>query len=111
MWQWYNFVERSVPPTRQVLRINLDETAVCLHPDTDKGNVFITTRPVYRVQRWKTRTYFTHVAIVCDNMELQPHMPQLIIGNERTQSNCPSKPSLTGNWPFTETTPANDFGF
>jgi hypothetical protein len=84
MWQWYNFVECSVPPARQVLRINLDETAVCLHPDTGKGNVFITTRPVYRVQRWKTRTYFTHVAIVCDKMELQPHMPQLIIGNERT---------------------------
>ncbi len=83
MWQWYKELERPVPPATQLLRINLDETAVCLQPDTGKGNVFITTRPVYRLQRWKTRAYFTHVAIVCDKMELQPHMPQLIVGNER----------------------------
>ena len=84
MWQWYNHLERMAPPAKKLLRINLDETAVCLHPEAGKGNVFVTTRPVYRLQRWKTRTYFTHVAVVCDQIWLQPHMPQVIIGNERT---------------------------
>lgn len=84
MWQWYNYLERETPAARQLLRINLDETAICLHPDAGKGNVFMTTRPIYRFERWKTRAYVTHVAVVCDRMELQPRMPQVIVGNERT---------------------------
>ena len=75
-----------IPGNKQLLRINLDETSVCLFQGSGKGNVFVgkKRRLVQFVQTRKRRCYFTHVAVICDNSELQPLLPQVLIGNERT---------------------------
>ena len=71
-----------------VLRVNLDETAVCLYPGRAQGAVFVSRKRQreggQRIATWKRRCCLTHVAVVCDRAELQAQMPQFIIGNERT---------------------------
>lgn len=39
---------------------------------------------VQHATRGQRRTYFTHVAFICDHPELQPLLPQVFIGNEHT---------------------------
>jgi hypothetical protein len=78
-----------VPPGKSILRINLDETSVCLFQGAGKGTVFINKRvaggvPTQKVARFKRRCCLTHVAVICDNTELQPLMPQFILGNFAT---------------------------
>ena len=72
-----------VPPAKQILRINLDETSVCLSQGNAKGNLFVakTKRLVQRIARRKRRCCLTHVAIICDHSEVQPLLPQILIGN------------------------------
>ena len=98
-WQWYNYTSSRDIGGREVLRLNLDETSVCLHQDPAKGNLFVTPRRLAdRVPRWKRRRYMTHVGIVCDQSAIQPLLPQVLIGNEATfkvselpalQARCP----------------------
>ena len=86
-WQWWNFAESRAPAGKSLLRINMDETAVCLFQGNAKGTVFrdcgppADGEPVQNVTRSKRRTYITHVAFICDRAELQPLMPQVLIGN------------------------------
>ena len=42
-WQWSNFWRCKLPAGRRLLRINLDETAVCLFQGGGRGNVFLAT--------------------------------------------------------------------
>jgi hypothetical protein len=92
-----------------MLRINLDETAICLYQGGGKGNVFLHKKDhgaeaaVERVSRGKRRTFLTHVAFVCDNAAIQAVLPQIVIGNEATlpaaalealRSACPSNVRL-----------------
>ena len=81
--QWYNYVSEQVPPGTQVLRLNLDETSVCLFQGGVKGNVFVTKgmRARQRVPLWKRRCFLTHVAIICDQPQIQPRLTQFIVGN------------------------------
>jgi len=84
-WQWYNFLAGHARVGQKVLRLNLDETGVCLFQGGGKGNVFIAKNARRQnVPKGKQRAYLTHVAIICDNAELQPLLPQFIIGNEHT---------------------------
>ena len=90
MWQWFNFLAAQVPSGKTVLKINLDETAICLYQGEGKGNILLSKkRPrgeaevVQRVPHSRRRTYLTHVAFVCDQAELQHLLPQVVIGNER----------------------------
>ena len=66
--------------------MNLDETGLCLFQGGGKGNVFARRkqRVGQRVPRQKRRSYITHVAVVCDQSDVQPVLPQFIVGNERT---------------------------
>ena len=98
-WQWYNYAESRVPGGKQPLRINLDETSICLFQGDAKGTVFVSRKrqrrffedvpeqpdrvpePVQRVGRKQRRTCLTHVGIVCDNPAIQPRLPQILIGN------------------------------
>lgn len=75
-----------MPAGKQVLRINLDETAVCVFQGGCDGHVFVSKRraPVESVSISKRRRYMTHVAVVVDRADLQPLMPQFLIGNEAT---------------------------
>ena len=88
VWQWWNFHKASVAEGKRVLRVNCDETSVALFQGDGKGNVFFSkkrrlpqTEPVQRVTRAKMRGAFTHLAFVCDRSDIQPLLPQVIIGN------------------------------
>lgn len=70
-----------------MLRLNLDETALCMFQGKRKGNVFITKkapRPPRRVSQSKLRMYLSHVAFICDDPSIQPKLPHVIIGNVHT---------------------------
>ena len=86
-WQWYNYSATQVPESKALLRVNMDETAICLFQGGGKGNVFVSKRDqtaVQNVPRGRTRTYLTHVAFVCDVPTLQARLPQVLIANTRT---------------------------
>lgn len=87
-WQWYNHLEVSVPAGKSILRINLDETSICAFQGGVAGNIFSTKRrlsePIESAPLGKRRRCLTHVALICDKPELQPLMPQILIGNEST---------------------------
>ena len=89
VWQWFHFLLRQVPPVRQVLRLNLDETSVKFWYEPRLG----LRRPKGQVprvgfarqaSRGQLRRAFSHVAIICDDVSLQPHLPQVLLVNERT---------------------------
>jgi hypothetical protein len=85
-WRWYNYVSSQVPPAKEVLRLNLDETSVCLYQGDVRGNVFVSKkqRATQYVPRSKRRCCMTHIGVVCDSTEIQPRLPQVVIGNEAT---------------------------
>jgi hypothetical protein len=89
VWRWWQACRSKVPDSKAALRMNLDETSVCLYQGDCKGTVFATKglkrkRPVQKVSRAKRRCCLTHVGLVCDSVEFQPFMPQFIVGNEST---------------------------
>ena len=91
MWQWFNACARRVPEGKSLLRINMDETSVCLFQGGGKGNIIFKKRrdraeaePVERASRAKRRCCLTHVAFICDRPDIQPLLPQVLVGNEAT---------------------------
>ena len=91
-WQHYNYLEANVAEGRRILRMNLDETSLCLFQGGGRGNVFISKaerrRVAQRVSHSRKRTFLTHVGIICDSPTVQPLLPQVIIGSERTFSDA-----------------------
>ena len=82
-WQWFNHLHGQVAPGKVVLRINFDETAVCVAQNHKKGNLLLRKRAARRGFGTKvTRAYLNHVAFICDDAEIQRLLPQVIIGNE-----------------------------
>ena len=106
VWQWHNHLESSVVGGRKLLRINIDETSVCLFQGTGKGTVLYSRKrqppsgePLQPASRKKRRSCLTHVGVICDDPALQPLLPQYVIGNFATflvrdwralQASCPS---------------------
>ena len=89
MWQWWNYCESKVPDGKAVLRINLDETSICLFQGDVTGTVFVPRKRqhadvVQNVPRSRRRRCLTHVALICDRPDIQVDLPQFIIGNEAT---------------------------
>ena len=77
-----------VPGGKQLLRINMDESAVCLFQGRGRGNVFLKryeprTQPASLASQ---RTYLTLVAFVCDVPDVQKSLPQVLVANESTLS-------------------------
>ena len=85
VWQWFNYLAATVPTGKRALRLNLDETAICMHEESPKGNVCVDrkrARSIHQhVPRAKRRRYLTYVAIICDNAAVQRTLPQFLIGN------------------------------
>lgn len=83
-----------MPPGKEPLRINLDETPVAQFHGYEQGNLFLRRKrrvdvkdeAVQRVQRRKLRSMLTHVALVCDNTDIQPLLPQILLTNEHIVS-------------------------
>ena len=84
--RWYSYVDTQVPTTKTVLRLSLDETSICLYQGSAKGDIFVSRgrRPTQMVPRAKRRCWLTDIAVVCDASELQPLLPQVVVGNEAT---------------------------
>ena len=81
-------MEAAVPLGKRVLKLNLDETSICLHQPAPRGTLCVSkkvakglSRDVPRAHR---RCYLSFVAIICDDMEVQRALPQFLIGNFST---------------------------
>ena len=86
VWRWWNYLESIT--TLPLLRVNMDETAICLNQGGGLGNVFARKRPLQElvdpIPAAKRRSYMSHVAFICDRAELQQYMPQVFVGNFAT---------------------------
>ena len=86
-WQWYNSAASKCPPGRSILNINLDETYVSYHQGLRRGIVAVEKhilptgeRPLtQRASRHELRMGLTHVGIICDDVEVQRLLPQVLI--------------------------------
>lgn len=87
-FQWSNYCHSEVPAGKKVLRVNIDETSVCLF-QRGRGTVFLAKRSPMAVQSAslnQQRTYLSHVAMICDDPVIQRVLPQVIIANEHTMT-------------------------
>ena len=89
MWQWFRFLLRQVPPGKPVLLLNLDETSIRFWYEPRLGLRSGTGRPpragfARQASRAQLRKALSHIAIICDDTSLQPHLPQVLLANERT---------------------------
>jgi len=90
VWQWYNHAEAlATARGKTLIRINIDETSVCLHPGCGRGAVFVTRKWLrdgggQHVPKWKQRRYMSHVGVVCDRPDVQAVLPQIVIGSGAT---------------------------
>ena len=89
MWTWVNHLRSNVPAPREPLMLNLDETAVAYYHGDQRGNLVAWKRarhdgpePVQRVSRRQLRGCITHIAIIADRPDVQPVLPQVLLGNE-----------------------------
>ena len=84
-WQWWNTLEtEAVEDGQSVLRVNVDETNVSLRSLPGAGIILgerVRGDPVLVSDSASGKGSLTHVAFICDNPEMQKHMPQMIIGN------------------------------
>ena len=90
IWQWWNCYETVLPAGKTLLKINMDETAVHTYMGQPRGLVSQSPKHknarrigvhVHPAGRKKQRACLTHVAFICDNAEIQPHLPHIFIGN------------------------------
>ena len=92
VWQLFNYAEWLAQCKGRVLfRMNLDESAICMHPGAGRGAVFVSKKRLredrdcrQHVAFAKKRCYLSYVSIICDRPDVQPLLPQFIIANERT---------------------------
>ena len=90
VWQWYRSLLRVLPGTKEILRLNMDETSVAAFHGDAVGNIakwkkrWPAAEPIVWADRKKRRTAYTHCAFICDDPALQPRLPQLILANEST---------------------------
>ena len=89
-WQWFRFLLAQVRPDWKPLILNLAETRIrfwyeprlsqCARArDRPAGRA-----PARQASRGLLRKAFTHVAVICDDSAFQPHLPQVVLVNERT---------------------------
>ena len=90
-WTWTQWLINSLGGMDQVVIMNLDETGVPMFMGDLRGNIILepcsgrrTVLPSQNVPRNLTRAAVTHVAIICNRPELQPCLPQLLLGDSST---------------------------
>ena len=84
-WQWYRRLLHNLSEAGETaLRLNLDETSIVLSHDGQKGVVTRTNHKdvVFVPKTSAKRGSLTYAALVCDDQQVQPILPQMIIGNE-----------------------------
>lgn len=81
-----------VPPGKSVLLINLDETAIVWQEASHVGNIVLRKRPLGEARAAckgkggskELRSYLTHIGLVCNDTEIQPKLPQILLANRST---------------------------
>ena len=87
MWKIYNhYEEEARTQGKEILRVNLDETSVCVMQKPLQGVVMKTGRRVrtgvpsrLRVGRSLQRTNLTYVALISDDEEFSAQLPQIFL--------------------------------
>ena len=105
VWNWANFLHARIPPHERAVVVNMDETSIRLYQKPGKGCVVKVARKEKRSAKSLTRNVtkgqllgtFTHVAMICDDADLQPHLPQFLFINQ-TQISQAEFDSIQGEW-------------
>ena len=86
-WCWWNRLEADTAARgKQPLRVNIDEANISRSYHNKKGLVLsrrCPTKPMFLLGDAVTRGSFSHGTLLCDSLETQPLLPQLMIGNSR----------------------------
>ena len=86
-WRWWNYLEWNGNDT-PILKINLDETSVAFNQGGSRGHIFVPCRArgllKRSIPRATRRRNLTVIAIICNDVEMQPYLPQYIIANKTT---------------------------
>ena len=80
-WQCWSHLTSNVQPGKRVLKLSVDETSVA-YWDTkkQKGNVAVSRRAARgKATTRQLRMHLTHIAVICDDPEIQPHLPQILL--------------------------------
>ena len=91
VWCWANFLHDSAPPDRRPLHINFDETGIRYFQDARDGLLTESAREARRaprsltqsVPRGDTRAMMSLAAFICDDPEVQDHLPQVLLVSAR----------------------------
>ena len=89
-WQWFNWTVERIPAGKKPLRLNFDETSCRLFYEAREG--VLGSEPIaacskkgfiaHRVTRGQSRGALSLLAVIGDDPEIQPKLPQVIIGNQ-----------------------------
>ena len=92
MWKWEQYLYSNIPEGKTALHINLDETSVQLWQARQRGWIALRKYRSSRKVRKKCashatlkaqRSNITHVAIVCDRMDIQKRLPQFLLASNK----------------------------
>jgi hypothetical protein len=87
VWQWSNFLHSHEAPAKRALHINYDETCIRLHQHPGRGFLVDVARAAKKTARSLTheetksqlRGSITHVAMICDDADVQKLLPQFVL--------------------------------
>ena len=94
--KWFNWLLAQLPPSKQPLLLNMDETACRLFYDPAKGVLAIELvalaarrgRVTSSVTTTQTRSVLSFVALLYNDSSIQPRPPQCTLGNEHVLQAC-----------------------
>ena len=79
MWKWVRYYTGEY---QDVLFVNIDETSIPIGQGNQKGNVFGRRARVVRPVKKTRQSRLTHAAILCDQLDVQQRLSQVLIGNK-----------------------------
>ena len=93
-WQWCNMLHDNSPAGMRPLRVNMDETSVCMYQSGGVGLVSRRARRLLRsarplaqnISRGQLRACLTHAALLCDDRTVQHHLPQMFIAGKSSMT-------------------------
>ena len=99
LWHWSNFLHATIPLGKKVVRINYDETCVQVFNSRLRGNLVNVARKKKKEPASLTRNThgfnpnlaLAHLVCVCDDMEIQRLLPQVILVRESSVSEATAR--------------------
>ncbi len=105
MWQWSNFLHAHIPLSEKAVVVNMDETSIRLYQKPGHGYMVKLARKQKRSAKSLTHNVtkgqllgtFTHMAMICDDDDLQLHLPQFLFIN-RSQISQAEFDGMQAEW-------------